>query len=553
MSMEKGTVNDGLEQKTDDVTVETATEQKDAAAAASAEQGAVETSVKKSKKKYIIAAVIAVLLVAVGAAAANYDTLSNFIRSKGSPESYYRYIAKKDRDKAVDKVVKSYNAMTKSIKLNDQQKKSTIKVEAGDALKPMLSSVGLESMEIETNVKAKDKVATSKSVLKVNGKDALSYNLYADYKDGKVYMQIPELSDAYLDYSNLGDVDGQVNYVKAAGAVMDKVPDGDILENVLTTYSDIVYDNLTGVTKKNQTVKVEGISKECTVLTAKADSKKVCDIAAKMAKQLKKDKDIKAIIEKADKSAYTQFKDGVSEFEKELAAEDASKENINLEAALYVDKSGEVVGRTYSAKTEEGNTIEIRSFLPKKGNKFGYELSFVVDKTEYAKLSGKGEMKSGKVNAKLYASVDASLLEDVSKEYITDGEKFLSIEVKNMDVQALEKGSCKGEIIIKADENKMPAFALYSLDWTFEGDTKKARSEIKVLSGSSAMVTLNIASEDGEDPKVSAPAADAKIYDFADENAINEYAENIDLITFLTTLKQNCGLDLTSLLLGTMQ
>ena len=237
----------------------------------------------------------------------------------------------------------------------------------------------------------------------------------------------------------------------------------------------------------------------------------------------------------------------------ELAAEDASKENINLEAALYVDKSGEVVGRTYSAKTEEGNTIEIRSFLPKKGNKFGYELSFVVDKTEYAKLSGKGEMKSDKVNAKLYASVDASLLEDVSKEYITDGEKFLSIEVKDMDVQALEKGSCKGEIIIKADENKMPAFALYSLDWTFEGDTKKARSEIKVLSGSSAMVTLNIASEDGEDPKVSAPAADAKIYDFADENAINEYAENIDLITFLTTLKQNCGLDLTSLLLGTMQ
>ena len=218
-----------------------------------------------------------------------------------------------------------------------------------------------------------------------------------------------------------------------------------------------------------------------------------------------------------------------------------------------MDKSGEVVGRTYSAKTEDGNTIEIRSFLPKKGNKFGYELSFIVDKTEYAKLSGKGEMKSGKVNAKLYASVDASLLEDVSKEYITDGEKFLSIEVKNMDVQALEKGSCKGEIIIKADENKMPAFALYSLDWTFEGDTKKARSEIKVLSGSSAMVTLNIASEDGEDPKVSAPAADAKIYDFADENAINEYAENIDLITFLTTLKQNCGLDLTSLLLGTMQ
>ena len=39
MSMEKETVNDGLEQKTDDVTVETATEQKDAAAAASAEQG----------------------------------------------------------------------------------------------------------------------------------------------------------------------------------------------------------------------------------------------------------------------------------------------------------------------------------------------------------------------------------------------------------------------------------------------------------------------------------------------------------------------------------
>lgn len=50
---------------------------------------------------------------------------------------------------------------------------------------------------------------------------------------------------------------------------------------------------------------------------------------------------------------------------KELAAEDASR-NINLEAALYVDKSGEVVGRTYSAKTEDGNTIEIRSFCRRK-------------------------------------------------------------------------------------------------------------------------------------------------------------------------------------------
>lgn len=31
---------------------------------------------------------------------------------------------------------------------------------------------------------------------------------------------------------------------------------------------------------------------------------------------------------------------------------------------------------------------------------------------------------------------------------------------------------------------------------------------------------------------------------------INEYAENIDLITFLTTLKQNCGLDLTKFTAG---
>lgn len=79
-----------------------------------------------------------------------------------------------------------------------------------------------------------------------------------------------------------------------------------------------------------------------------------------------KDKDIKAIIEKADKSAYTQFKDGVSEFEKELAAEDASKENINLEAALYVDKSGEVVGRTYSARQKMEIRLRSEAFCRRK-------------------------------------------------------------------------------------------------------------------------------------------------------------------------------------------
>ncbi len=130
-------------------------------------------------------------------------------------------------------------------------------------------------------------------------------------------------------------------------------------------------------------------------------------------------------------------------------------------------------------QTEDGNTIS-QAFAEEKQVRFMSWISLI--RQNMLNYPGKEiEMKVRQSQFKIICGVDASLLEDVSKEYITDGEKFLSIEVKNMDVQALEKRQLQGEIIIKADENKMPAFALYSLDWTFEGDAEKRDQRSKVL------------------------------------------------------------------------
>lgn len=511
---------------------------------------------KFGKKKLALIIIIAALAVAGVVGAANADRVGNFFRSKfSSPEKYYRYVEKKNRDEAVSAFSKKYDAVLDNLTVKDEQKKAVIKVEAGDALKPMLSSIGLESLEIESNAKMKDKVMTGKAVIRANGKDALSYTTYLDYASGKMYMQIPELSKTYLDYSTIFTQSGMDTgkLYDVAQNSSKYLPSAKAVEETLTKYSDIVYDNVSKVKRDTKTVKVDGIEGKYTRLKVSSDTDAQFDTVADVVDALNKDKNIEKTLKNIDDSLYTEFKSAIEETKSEVDTlkksdnSDDGEDALDLRMELYVDNSGNIVGRTMDV-TVGSNNMSLSVMSPRKGNQFAQEITFEVDGVTYVTLTGKGSVKSGKINATYHLNTDTSLNDEDSLAIF--GDDMLVIEIKDLDEKALDDGECQGEIVLS---NKTVEGAdLYSVKCTLDNKKDQADTKIELLSGKASMLTVAIQSGEGEDPKVEAPAADASICNFADEDAITQYVSQLDLITFINNLKDTCGVDLSRYLMGAM-
>ncbi|MCH5267168.1 MAG: hypothetical protein J1E62_02385 [Lachnospiraceae bacterium] len=503
------------------------------------------TGKKNNVKVAVIAVIVAVLAIVGVAGAANADRVGNFIRrSTSSPEKYYQYVEKENRNEVIKGFDKTYNSLPMS-KTNNFQQKMVTRIEVGDALKPLLSSLGLETVEVEGNSKIQDKEVAGKAVMKVNDVDALTLNVYLNYETGKMYMQMPELSDKYIDFSDIQNQAG-INY---AGTVPGNVslPDEKTMQNIMKTYTDVVINDISDVEKSSEKLEVEGVSAKCTKLEVKVDSKTCYKIVKDAGKKLENDEDVKSIIENIDSSAYEDFQDAIKSFNEDLDSTEEKDigDDLNMQMDVYVDAEGNIAGRIFTIESE-GESITLKSLSPTDGDKFGYEFSVLVGGINYVRISGEGKRKSGKLDATYHLSVDESLIADM-KAVITDSKDMITFEVKDFDEKAWEDGILKGEFTISSD--KIAPVALYSLKWKFDGDKNKQNAEISVLSGKVPMVTLTmVTSDDAEDPQVSAPGDDAITFDATDEGALEEYFSEADLKTFLNNLRDKCGVDLTSLL-----
>ena len=501
---------------------------------------------KRNVKGIIIAAVIAVLAIAGVAGAMNAGRIGNLVKQNtSSPEEYYRFVERENRDKSLKNLSKTYSSLPTNSTENFQQKVIT-RIEVGESLKPLLSSLGMENIEIEANSKMKDKELTGKSVLKVNGGDALTYNVYLNYETGKLYMQIPELSNKYIDFSSLQKELG-INYASMFSGSMN-FPDEKSIENIMKTYTDIALDDISDVKKTSDKIEAEGVSAKCTKLEAKVDADTFTKIVEDAAKKLETDEDIKNIIEGIDSSLYPSFQEAVKSFNEDMASMEEDEEDdddFNMQMDVYVDKDGNIIGRAFSAVIDE-DSIKIQSISPEDGNKFGYEFSVEVNGVTYVTLSGSGERKSGKLNATYHLSMDESLNED-TQAFITDTKNFVTLEVKDFDEEAWEDGVLKGEYTLSSD--KITSLALYSVTCKFDGNKNDQNMEISVLSAQTPMLTMTVAtSNDAEDPQVALPGDGADVLDASNSTALEDYMSEVDIEGFLKKLKDNCGVDLTSML-----
>lgn len=508
---------------------------------------------QKNKKLIAIIGIIAASLIVIGVAGAmNARRIANTFKEKtSSPEEYYRYVEEKNRDASLKQMDTSYGNYRKAATKQNGNQKITYQVELGDTLKALASGYGIESATFETTSKMQDSVVSNHSILKFNGKDAVNLNTYLDYSTKEGYIQIPEVSKSYLNLSSaLQEAASSIpmSNLYLTGADLEKyLPETGKIDKLITTYSDIILKNIKKVERSQETIEVGGVSQECTKLAVTCDGEDVKKISKEVLEKMKEDEVLKEMIENIDANAYTSFQTEITEALTELEAEKA--DDSKLEMNVYVDEKAQIVGRTV-VLSADGESFEIEALQPHKDSKSGYSLEIVSDGVVYFSVIGNMEEKNSKLSGDFSVSMDESL--NPGDGSVLSMKELIKISLKDIDQKAMEKdGSLKGSVELSSEQ--IPAVAGYKLRIDMDNNgVDQFNNKVAVLVGSDVFATIQITSGEAEDPGVTRPEDGATSYDMFNEVELATYMSEVDLMTLVSDLKEKCGVDLTSLLLGAM-
>ncbi len=495
----------------------------------------------------IIAAAVLAIAVLIGVTA--HAQIGNFVKKTfSSPAEYYQYVEKQNRDVGKKLFVNYYDSLRENVGASSKSQSIVFKFEAGQSLRTLMSVSGidcskLENMEIVATTKQGNNVLDSQAKVRINGTDILSSNAHMNNDTKEYYIQVPELSDKYLDLSSILQDEEKGQAIQAVTDVQKYIPETAVMEKIITTYTDLIINQMDQVEKAKATIEESGVKMDCTDLKVTCKGEKFYTVMEQFVTTMKADPEIKKYVESIDAEAYTSF---VDELEDMLTSLQEEKQNIvesGSEAVMnvYVDGDGVIVGRIISM-TVDGINVKITGLMPTNGNDFGYRFAMEQDGVEYCKIVGKGTKKDGKVNGEYSLSVDETALP--ASEMITSTQDILTIKVKDLDENTWkEDGYLNGTVSLST--KTITPLANYELQFTSQGNKDSVGASIAVVCEGDKMATLTVtAKKEGTDIGSMKPAEDAEKCDISDSEQMNAYTSEMKWDDLFTKIKDVTGIDL---------
>lgn len=505
---------------------------------------------KRKKTAGIVAAAVLVLLIGIGVTA--HAQIANFIKMNfGSTAEYYQYVETKNRDAGAEIFSNQYKAYYDSLCGDEWKENATYKLELGQTLKTMLSMTGTDFSALNDAglvVSRKRSGGVSQSRIRgcINGQDVITLNMYVDMANSEGYVQIPEISSKYVDFSeslkllknsNLGGGNVFLN------GGMSYLPEPEKMRNLLITYSDIAIRNMDSVEKSSGELEAGEVKGNYTKFTVTCKGKEFYNLLSDMMNTMKDDQNIKAIADKYGEGAYETFSEFLKESIDALKSEEGkvTDEDLQMVMDVYVDGDGKIVGRVIDLKSKDGETITLTFIQPENGSEIGTELSFALNGVTYVSLAGKGIRKDGKISGEYKVSLDESI--NPSKENIVSTKDLVTIKVTDLDEDKLAEGYMNGSITLSSSGT---TFSSYSLQFDVKGDKENKNSSISVLCGGDKLVTLTVLSDQKDVPEIKKPGEGDELCDASDDDAMEAYNKEADPEKIVAGIKEKCGVDLSA-------
>lgn len=503
----------------------------------------------KNRKKIIIpiVAAAAVVIVGVGAFAM---TRSNFFRSRfSSPEEYYRSVEQEYINKCVeslsrDKDASANNTVTMSVAIED----------AGLAMLGITGYSadtavdGLNDLEIRLQTGEDGNIyGADAGLYTADGENLVSANAVIDPDSREMYVQIPELSEAYLmfdseAYDSLG--------LEAMDVLSANAPDGADMAAVISTYTDIILDYMVNVERENTVISAGGIEQDAVLLNVTVSGRELTDMISEILENMENDETLEKWVSYwcdymslmgnyqyggyytgsyGNTYSYEAFVDGVRQM-KEYLEQNTPLASAELGMEVWVNSGGEITGRSVTV-SQGGVTLPLFSYrIAENNGEYGYEL--VLGDTadeygEYIRIEGNGTQRAD--------------LADGVFTVETAGQAVAQIEMTDYNVRSAEDGYINGTFRLSTDVD--PTLAGLGLEITIGSYEGAVSESFSVLSNDVPIATLNMEITDDSDYTPSLPS-DSEVYNIRDGADMAEYESTMDIQGLMDRLRSNEFLDM---------
>lgn len=523
---------------------------------------ASNTGSPRKNKLFIGGIVAAVLVLAAGVTAfAAKDKISNFFLNKSSsPVEYYRTVETNNIDKYIESGMKSYTEKYELLTSKSYSSEGSLKLELGDTVRTLLSVAAtsvpglsdLKSVTISANSSVENSAVSVGLASEINDTNLLSANTYFDLEQKQGYVQIPEISDSYLDFSKgmeqlsgtNGDdsIDTLLTMVQSLFAG-NTYPEPEKIKTICETYSKLFVNSVNNVTKETVSIKAMDVEQNCTALTVKMSGTEFYDFMMLFLNTIQNDETLKSILtdymdsiknalpgadfEGTDfTTLWTQIDKAKSELKASKLDFDVCKEFFTM--IVYVDGDGNIIGRDMTL-ADAKDTI---SFTYKKaisGNNLGYEMNVMYNDTSYFEITGSGSASFTNFNADFDIKLPS---EDIS----------IHAKIENGDIIKLLEGTFSGDITISTD---YPMLSGYQLKLTTDVKEMSTYLKAEVLSGGTSQGALTLSSSTSKEPKLQKPADSDTLIDIMDTQALQTYISGFNIETFVNNFSKKSGIQIS--------
>ena len=515
--------------------------------------------VKKSKKGLIIgglAVVTAGAMAAVAGGGIAAYCLSDFVKNQvklrvSSPESYYAWVYEKNADAAAKQISTAYARGLDKLEAG-QKTKLSLRYDATDEAREWL--IDELDLDDESDKDERTVLNNFKNITiggEGNSRDSLiSGKLYADWNDERLvsadiatdnsamdyFVRVPELSEKWIAVEaeklieNDSYYSGEQEVIDAyKKAVQDprSVITPEEIEELAGRYIKVWNDSVEDVKlEKKQTVTINDIDMNYTVVSVDLTEKKFDEIAVKMLETAKDDALLKEIVvdrlHNMDADEYAEKIDDAIEDIKD----DTPDEDSVVTLDTYIDAKGTIRG--WGAKAHTDDREEFLAIIGKKDGNVRGECYFYDgdDEPEYTITLTADE------NDKKYSG---------SLEFKFDEYEIWTLDFNDFEIVDEEYGYFNASTVLNIKDND-DEFTI-PIDFSTDGESQAVSGDIVIDGTNYGTLTLTAGLQTGADPTLPSKSG-AYVIDSMDntEDFWKDYVTQDEMAKFLTDLFKKLGI-----------
>lgn len=427
--------------------------------------------------------------------------------------------------------------------------------DGGKAIAGMLSPVDiswLDQASLDTNVVVSDTTLTEFMDVDVNGTKICTVEYYMDTVNSVIYMRIPELNDGYIkmdllqltedaeeEIENDSSFSTSMDISEAMSSyfsTLDNLPAADIVQTILTRYSDIFFDNVADAENPGTQDSAAGdVHQELNVLEGHVTQKEAIPMLQQILDAAKEDEELKGLIESwtevlnDPQYTYDTFLDALTELRDEVDVNINDTDESGFILRAWVDGDGEVVGRQILMDEGNGEENLVSYLATTDGDKRGFTLQLSADSESLA-LEGSGEM-NGDLLSGTYT-------------VLADGETIAQIDVTDYDTKATQEGNWNGTYTfsgvpeVAEDGSTYDPFGGMQLVFTTAGkDADNVDWNLALVSSGVSLGSVSLTgNNEGEALETADIASLTDVYDFSVDDDVENYVSSMDLTTITDSL-----------------